>query len=304
MIKNFIEIISVAQKRGPKKVAVAVAQDKEVLLSLNEAYKLGIVNPILIGNKNDIESIAKENNISIKGYEIINVEDKAESCKVAAQLVQRNEASMLMKGFVDTAIILKAVLNKKVNLFDKGSLLSHVGVLSISGYDRLFILSDSAMNIAPSLGEKVNIIKNAIKVANALENEEPKIALICAVEKVNKKMPATIDASELVKMNEKGEINGCIIGGPFALDNAVSINAAKHKGINHPVAGKADILITPNIESGNILNKSMEYFGNAQKAGIIMGAKVPIILTSRASSVESKLNSISLGVLISCIGGK
>lgn len=304
MIRNFNEIVKLAQEKGPKKVAVAVAQDKEVMLSIDKAFKLGIVEPILIGDKNDIEEIADKNNIIIKGFEIIDSKDKLEVCHIATNLIQDGEASVLMKGFVDTSIILKAVLNKEVNLFNKGNLLSHVGVLELPGYDRLFIISDSAMNIAPSLEEKIKIINNAIKVANALDNDNPKIAIICAVEKVNEKMPATFDAYELAQMNEKGEITGCIIGGPFALDNAVSINAAKHKGINHPVAGNADILITPNIESGNILNKSMEYFGNAQKAGIIMGAKIPIVLTSRASSVDSKLNSISLGVLISSIGGK
>jgi len=202
-----------------------------------------------------------------------------------------------MKGFVDTSIILKAVLKKETGLFVDG-LLSHVGVLKVDRYDKFFIISDSAMNISPTLENKADIIKNAVKVAHALEIEIPKVAMICPVEKVNDKIISTVHAAELVKMNEEGKITGCIVGGPFALDNAVSEEAARHKGINHPVAGQADVLITPNLEVGNVLNKAMEYFAYTEKAGIIMGAGAPIVLTSRASSSTSKLNSIALAVLV------
>jgi len=296
MIKSFESIIKRASKIGPKTLAVAVAQDDDILKAVYNAYKYGIINGILVGDKGEILRIAEANDIDISSFQIINVKDKAEACKRAVETIKEGKASMIMKGFVDTSIILKAVLDKEMGLKREG-VLSHVGVLQVKGYDRLFILSDSAMNISPTLQEKAEIIKNAVKVAHGLGNKEPKVAVLCAVEKVNPKMPATLDAKKLEEMNRNGEIKGCIVGGPFALDNAVSLEAAKHKGIEHPVAGKADILITPNIESGNMLNKSMEYFAFANKAGIIMGAQAPIVLTSRASSEESKLNSIALAVV-------
>ena len=300
MIRTFEEIINAARQKGPKKVAVAVAQDKEVLLAVNDAYEYGIIDPVLIGEKPEIEAIARENGIDLAKFKIIHVSDKTEASRIAVELVRNAEVSMLMKGFVDTSVVLKAVLDKEKGLNIVG-LLSHVGVFSIQGYERLFIQSDSAININPDLRQKACIINNAVDVALALGNELPKVAVLCAVEKVNPKMQATLDAAELTEMNERGEIKNCMVKGPLALDNAISHEAAKLKGIEHPVAGNADVLIAPNIEAANILNKSMEYFGRAKKAGVIMGASVPIILTSRASSEDSKLNSIAMGVLLSDI---
>jgi len=297
MIKTFAELIEAAKQKGPKTVAVAAAEDKEVLSAVDGACRKGIIKAVLVGSKQEIERIARQQGLDLSRHEILDIPDKEEACLKAVELVHRGEAALPMKGFVDTGVILKAVLEKKVGL-KTGRLLSHVGVLSVRGYDRLFVISDSAMTIAPTLAEKVDIINNAVAVAKALGIEVPKVAVICAVEKVNPKMPATIDADILTQMNERGEIGGCLVKGPLALDNAVSPEAAEHKGIHHPVAGHADVLITPDIEAGNILNKSMEYFAFAEKAGVIMGAKAPIILTSRASSDQSKLNSIALGVLI------
>ena len=297
MIRTFESILKSAKMIGPKSLVVAVAEDDDVLNAVNNAYQYGIIKGILVGNEGDIRKIAQKNQIDITNFELIHEEDRVQACKKAAEVLKSGRASMLMKGFVDTAVILKAVLDKEDGLTNNG-LLSHVGVLQINGFDRLFILSDAAMNIAPSLEDKVEIIRNAVKVAHGLGNKLPKVAILCAVEKVNPKMPATVDAKQLEEMNKFGIIKDCIVGGPFALDNAVSLESAKHKGIEHPVAGRADILITPNIESGNMLNKSMEYFALAKKAGIIMGAGAPIVLTSRASSEESKLNSIALAVLI------
>lgn len=299
-MKIFEEIAEKAKKIGPKIMAVAVCEDSDVLKSVNYAYEKGIANSILIGDIKATEKIAENIGIDLDRFELINVEDKAEACKMAVRIVNEKKADMVMKGFVDTSMILRAVLDKNEGLMD-GGLLSHVGVLTVEAFDRPFIVTDSAMNIAPGVEDKVNIIKNAIKVAHALGINTPKVAMICAVEKVTEKMPATIEAKKIVEIYENGEIEGCIVGGPFALDNAVSVEAAKHKGIEHPVAGNADVLVAPNIEAGNILNKSMEYFGRAEKAGIIMGAKVPIVLTSRASSGEAKFNSIALGVLVSNI---
>jgi phosphate butyryltransferase len=296
MIRDFDGIIKAAQENGPKAMAVAVAEDKDVLKAVNGAYKYGIVKPILVGNQGAIEEIAKEIDMDLSNMEIVDAEDKVDASRKTVKLVKDGKAQMVMKGFVDTAIILKAVLDKEIGIKEE-DVLTHVGVLKVAAYDRLFVLSDSAMNIAPDLNAKVAIVKNAVKVAHALGNDMPKVAVLAAVEKVNKKMSATVDAAELVKLNEAGEIDGCMIGGPFALDNAVSEEAAHHKGVDHPVAGKADILIVPDIEAGNMLNKSMEYFAKAEKSGVIMGAKAPIALTSRASSDASKLKSIALAVL-------
>jgi len=297
MIQNFDRMIQEVKKRGPKTIAVAAAQDRDVLLSVENARKLAIANAILVGDKAEITKIAAENNIDVRNFTVIDVQDPDEACFVAVDLVRQGKASLPMKGFVETPVILKAVLNREHGLRTE-HLISHVGVLEVSGFDRLFLISDSAITIAPTLQDKVDIIHNSVRVAHALGIEVPKVAVLCAAEKVNVKMPATLDAEALTRMNEEGKIGGCIVKGPLALDNAVSLEAARHKGIYHPVAGRADILIAPDIEAGNILNKSMEYFARAEKAGVIMGAKTPIILTSRASSDRSKLHSIALGLLV------
>lgn len=297
MIKNFEEIIKAAKAKGPKTIAVAVAEDVEVLSAVNSAKTLGIANAILIGDKDEILRVAGQSGVELIDYEVVDIKDKNEACRYAVELVSTGKAHIVMKGLVDTSLILKAVLDEKIGL-RTGNVLSHVAVFDINGYDRLFYVTDAAMNIAPNLDQKKQIIENAIQVANALENNNPKVAALCAVEKVNPKMQATIDAAELVKMNEEGTLKGCVVGGPFALDNAVSLEAAKHKGINHPVAGHADILMVPTIEAGNMLYKSMVFFAKGNNAGIVVGAKAPIVLTSRADSDIAKLNSIAIGVLM------
>lgn len=297
MIRTFEELIEKVQSGTPQTLSVAVAQDEDVLLSVWNAYKNKIIKgAYLVGNEGEIREIAAKAGIDLSVFEIVNEEDKAEACAAAIKLVKEGKADLPMKGFVDTSVALKALLNKEYGL-RTGKLICHVGLMKVEGFDRMFLISDSAMTIAPTLEQKVDLIHACNDIAHAMGNEEPKIAILCAVEKVNPKMPATIDADELTKMNEAGEITGCIVKGPLQLDNAVSVEAAKHKGIDHPVAGKADVLITPDIEAGNILNKSMEYFAKCEKAGCIMGAARPMVLTSRASSDVSKMNSIALAVL-------
>lgn len=297
MIHNFKELIEQVQSGRPQTLSVAAAQDGDVLLSVWNAYQNRIIKgAYLVGNEKEIREIAKEREIDLSVFTVVNVEDKAEACAAAVKLVKEGKASLPMKGFVDTAIVLKALLNKEYGL-RTGNLICHVGLMEVAGYDRMFLISDSAMTIAPTLEQKVDLIKACTQIAHAMGIEEPKVAVLCAVEKVNEKMPATLDAAELTRMNEAGEITGCMVKGPLAVDNAVSVKAAKHKGINHPVAGHADVLITPDIEAGNILNKSMEYFARCEKAGCIMGAAKPMVLTSRASSDTSKMNSIALAVL-------
>ena len=295
-MRNISDIINFAKERGPKTVSVACCQDKEVLVAIENARKENIVNAILVGDIEKTKQIADEIGVDLNNYELIDIKDLSEASLKAVELVSSGKAHMVMKGLVDTSIILKAVLNKEVGL-RTGNVLSHVAVFDIEGYDRLFFLTDAAMNLAPDINGKKQIIENACELVRALDIEEPKVALICAKEKVNPKMKDTIEAKELEDMYLRGEIKGCIVGGPFALDNAVSEEAAKHKGINHPVAGKADILVVPDIEAGNVLYKSITYFAKCENAGLIVGAKAPIILTSRADSDKTKLNSIALGVL-------
>ena len=297
-MRNIDDIIKFAKERGPKTISVACCQDEDVLIAVENGRKEHIVNAILIGDIDKTKKIAKNLNINLDNYELIDIKDMSEACLKAVELVSSGKADMVMKGLVDTSIILKAVLNKEVGL-RTGNILSHVAVFDIEGYDRLFFITDAAMNLAPDVNGKKQIIENACSVARALDIEEPKVALICAKEKVNPKMKDTVEAKELEDMYLRGEIKNCIVGGPFALDNAINEEAAKHKGMNHPVAGKADILVVPDIEAGNVLYKSITYFAKCENAGLIVGAKAPIILTSRADSDKTKLNSIALGVLAS-----
>ncbi|MFR3558308.1 MAG: phosphate butyryltransferase [Paraclostridium sordellii] len=300
-MRSFNDVIRYAKERGPKTISVACSQDKEVLIAVDMAKKEGIANAILVGDIEKTNTIASELNIDLSGYDLIDEKDLTQASLKAVSLVSEGKADMVMKGLVDTSIILKAVLDKEVGL-RTGKVLSHVAVFDVNGYDRLFFITDAAMNLAPDLQTKKQIIENACIVAHALDIEEPKVAVICAKEKVNPKMPDTVDAKELEDMCKNGEIKGCIVGGPFALDNAVSEEAAKHKGMDNPIAGKADILLAPDIEAGNILYKSLVFFAESKNAGVIVGAKAPIILTSRADSEETKLNSIALGVLMAAKG--
>lgn len=300
-MRSFNDVIRYAKERGPKTISVACSQDKEVLIAVDMAKKEGIANAILVGDIEKTNTIANELNIDLSGYDLIDEKDLTQASLKAVSLVSEGKADMVMKGLLDTSIILKAVLDKEVGL-RTGKVLSHVAVFDVNGYDRLFFITDAAMNLAPDLQTKKQIIENACIVAHALDIEEPKVAAICAKEKVNPKMPDTVDAKELEDMCKNGEIKGCIVGGPFALDNAVSEEAAKHKGMDNPIAGKADILLAPDIEAGNILYKSLVFFAESKNAGVIVGAKAPIILTSRADSEETKLNSIALGVLMAAKG--
>jgi len=296
-IRNLSQLMDEAKKLNTKKLAVACAADHEVILAVSNAVKEGIVDPILIGNGKEIEALLVEEKQDLSNYTIVDIDDKVEACREAVRMVSSQEADVLMKGLVDTSIILKAVLDKEIGL-RTGKVLSHTMVMEVPGFDRLMYLSDGAMNLTPNLAQKKEILENTVEVCHALGNEDPKVAVLAAVEKVNPKMPATVDAHELEEMNKRGEITGCTIGGPFALDNAVSAEAAAHKGIDHPVAGNADVFIVPFIEVGNVFYKSLVFMGSTQSAGIICGAAAPIVLTSRADSDVAKLNSIALATMI------
>ncbi len=297
VIKRFEDVINMARKKGPKTIAVAVAHDKEVLLAIKRALDFKIANSILVGDREKIVQIAEQIKLNIEDVKIIDEKDITKASLKAVELVSTGKAHMVMKGLVDTSIVLKAVLNNEVGL-KTGKVLSHVAVFDLEKYDKLLFITDAAMNIAPGLKEKKEILENGVYVAHSLDIERPKVAVLCAKEKVNPKMPDTLDAQSLVSMCEKNEIQQCIVGGPFALDNAISMEAAKHKGITHEVAGDTDILLVPDIEAGNILYKALVFLTEAENAGVIVGAKAPVILTSRADSDKAKLNSIALGVLM------
>lgn len=297
MAKSFEALFELAQKRGPKKVSVAVAQDKDVLSAVKNAWESNIAEPILVGDKEKILEIAKEINFDLSNIEIIHEEDGTLACRTATELVSSGKADVLMKGLIDTSVIMKQVLDSEIGL-RTGNVISHVAVFDVPTYHKVFIVTDAAMNIAPDLKQKKEIIENAVVLAKSLDIETPKVAVLAAKEKVSPKMEATVHAKELADMNKNGEITGCLVDGPFALDNAISKESAILKGIHSEVAGEADILLAPSIDAGNVLYKCLSFLANAKSAGLIVGTKAPIVLTSRADNEESKLNSIALAVLM------
>ncbi|WP_242143719.1 MULTISPECIES: phosphate butyryltransferase [unclassified Bacillus cereus group] len=281
----------------PKKtVAVAVAEDHEVIEAVAKAIQLQLAQFRLYGNQEKILSMLQEYHLqSSEDIEVIAALSSAEAAELSVKAVRNGEADVLMKGNIPTANILKAVLNKEWGL-RKGGVLSHVAVFEVPNYDRFIFVTDAAMNIAPDVTQKAAIIQNTVEVARAIGNDLPKVAPIAAVEVINPAMQATIDAAMLTQMNRRGQIKDCIVDGPLALDNAISQIAAEHKGIASDVAGKADILLVPTIEAGNVLYKSLVYFAKANVGAMIAGAKAPIILTSRADSAETKVYSLALAV--------
>lgn len=285
--------------KGIEKIlSVVVAEDEVVLKAVEEARALGIVKPILVGSEKKIVDVMKNLGLRINDYEIINAASDVEAAYKGVELIGKNEADFIMKGHIRTGDLMKVVLNKDLGL-RTGQTLSMVSVFEIPNFDRLLIISDAGMIILPTLEQKIDIIYNVLKVTNVIGITNPKVALVSAVETVNEKMPSTVDAAIISKMNDRGQIKGCIIDGPFALDNVISLEAAKHKGIDSPVAGVADVLIMPNIEAGNVLYKALIFLMNAKSASTILGAKCPVVLTSRADSDETKLFSIALNALLS-----
>lgn len=299
MIRNFDELIECVKNGQPQTLSVAVAQDEAVLSAVWLAYQKKIIKgAYLVGDESEITLLAGKIGMDLNDFSVKNVIDKQKACAEAIKLVSQGKADLPMKGFVDTAIVLKELLNKEYGL-RTGKLICHVALFDIPAYDKLLLLSDSAMTIAPDVDQKADIIRACTDIEHALDNENPKVAVLAAIENVNPKMEATVDAAKLVEMNLNGEITGCTVAGPLAFDLAVSKEAAIHKKMDNLVAGDADVLIVPDIEAGNILNKSFEYFAGGKKGGCIMGAAKPMILVSRASSDETKLRSIALAVLVS-----
>ncbi|MBU0928375.1 MAG: bifunctional enoyl-CoA hydratase/phosphate acetyltransferase [Spirochaetes bacterium] len=297
-MNTIAEIIAAARAGGRKRVAVAAAQEHSALEAALDAKAAGIAEPILIGDADAIRAIAAELGADVSGIRLVEEKDYAKAAALAVSLVRSGEADILMKGVLDTSILLKAALNKEAGL-NAGRLTSHVAVIESPHYHKLFIVTDAAINIAPDIQGKLDIIANAVRVSRSLGAERPKVALLAAVEKVNPdKMPCTVDAAIITQMNRRGQVKDCVVDGPLALDNAVSAESARIKKIVSEVAGDADVLVAPDIEAGNVLYKALLDLGGAKGAGIVAGAAKPIVLTSRADSRETKLASIALAALV------
>jgi phosphate butyryltransferase len=297
-MKTIAGIIEAAKAAGPRRIAVAAAQELSALEAAVDAHRNGLALPILVGDRDAMGAIAKEEGLDLSPFEIVDEKDVAKAAGKAVELVRNGKADMLMKGIVDTSVILKAALNKETGI-NAGRLASHVAVMESAHYHKLFIVTDAAINIAPDINAKLDIIASAVQASKALGVEKPKVALLAAVEKVNwERMPCTADAALITQMNRRGQVKGCLVDGPLALDNAISAESARIKKIESEVAGDADILVAPDIEAGNVLYKCLLDLGGAKGAGIVMGAAKPIVLTSRADSAETKLASIAFAALV------
>lgn len=294
---TFEELRRVARSFGPKRVAVVLAHDEVVLEALDIAKKEGLITPTLIGDIEKVKMLANKIGYDYIGDKLIDESDSNVAAQIAVRLVKDREVDLIMKGKVQTADLIKAVIDSE-NGIRSNRRLSQVLVLHSPVFNRFMLLSDAAINISPTLAQKADICRNAITVAHAIGIDTPKLVALTALELVNETMPATLDAYELKLMNLRNEISGAIVDGPLALDVPLDAIAAKKKGINSPVAGEADILIGPNIEASNILYRAILYFGQARSAGVIMGASVPLIHLSRADNVDTKVNSIALAIIV------
>jgi phosphotransacetylase len=276
--------------------AVAHPCEKSALCGAVEAADKKLIQPILVGPVAKIESVAKEAGLDLGKLQIVDASHSHESAAKAVELVRTGQAELLMKGSLHTDELMSAIVAREGGL-RTGRRISHVFIMDVPTYHKVLIVTDAAINIAPTLEDKVDICQNAIDLVIALGLERPKLAILAAVETVNSKMPATIDAAALCKMAERGQITGGILDGPLAFDNAISKEAAETKGIRSEVAGDPDILLAPDLEAGNILAKQLSFLANADSAGLVLGAKVPVILTSRADSVRSRIASCAVGMV-------
>ncbi|MFZ2854872.1 MAG: bifunctional enoyl-CoA hydratase/phosphate acetyltransferase [Rhodocyclaceae bacterium] len=291
------KLIARAKGLAPIDMAVVHPCDKESLKGALQAAEAGLIDPILIGPEAKIRAIAEENGFDLKQHRIVNVKHSHESAAMAVTLIRNGDAEALMKGSLHTDEMMAEVVSRAAGLRTSRRI-SHVFLMDVPTYPRPILISDAAINIAPTLEDKVDIIQNAIDLAHIIGIPEPKVAILSAVETVNPKIQSTLDAAALCKMADRGQIKGGLLDGPLAFDNAVSIVAAKTKGINSAVAGRAEILIVPDLESGNMVAKQLEYLANALTAGIVLGAKVPIVLTSRADTAETRIASCVIANLI------
>ena len=294
MIHKLFELVERAKSKPKRKIAVAAAEDEAVLKSLKSAMKEKIITPILIGNKAEIERIALSIDFDLTDIVIVdNNKGATVSAQLAVAMVKSGEADILMKGLVSTGSLLRAVLDKE-NGLRKSQILSHVAYFESPYYHKLLCVTDVAMNIAPDFDTKVHILNNAVGACHKIGIKTPKVAVVAALETVNPKMEATVHAAMMKTMNDRKQFSGCIVDGPLAIDNAINKEAALHKGIVSEVAGDCDVILVPDIEAGNMFYKALSFLGGAKVAAVIMGATVPIVLTSRSDSEENKMLSIAL----------
>ena len=296
-ISSFVELMAEAKKAGPRMVAIAAPHEEEILRSAVAAEEEGIANYTLVGDRERIRSVAVDKGLDVSRMMVINEPDPRTAARKVMELLRMGHADLAMKGKIETGDFLRAALDREMGL-RIGRLFSHVAVFEIPGFDRLLFVTDSGVVVAPTMEQKVEIVQNAISVAQRLGVKQPKVAILAATEMVNPKIPTTMDAANLAKMADRGQIQGGLVDGPLALDNAISPESVAIKGIKSAVAGSADILVTPDVEAGNMLAKAITYFARGKMAGVVVGAKSPLIVASRSDPHETKLISTALGVLL------
>ena len=300
-ITTFQELLAQAARVGPRRVAVAAAAVPEALEAAAAVQRAGIARCVLIDAPERLEPALAEAGLDPAAFRVLPATDAPGAARLAMRMAREGEVDVVVKGAVSTAAFLQAALDRDEGV-RAGRLLTHVGVYDLPRFGRLLLVSDGGVVVAPDLYQKAEIVQNAIDVAQRLGIAEPKVAVLAAAEMVNPKIPATLDAAGLSKMAERGQIRGGIVDGPLALDNAISEASGRLKGIQSPVLGRADVLIVPDIEAGNLLGKAMLYFGGGEMAGVVVGGRVPLVVTSRSGSRATREVSISLGVLLSAGG--
>ncbi|QSX08871.1 phosphate butyryltransferase [Alkalibacter rhizosphaerae] len=295
MIKNMKDLFEAIGGDTPIALVAAAGEEEDLLMALDEAMNRGWIQATVVGDRTKIADLMKKQGIRSNRFTVIHGEDPVESVALAMEQVRDGKANILMKGKVGTADVLRGVLNREYGQRQE-KILSHMAMVETEGVDRLLFITDGGVVIAPDLDQKRQILENAVDFVQSLGYDKPNVGVICAVEKVNEKMPATLDAIKLVDLAKEGVIKGCNVSGPFALDNALSERSAKIKGIRDPFAGRSDILLMPSVEAGNILFKALVYLAPSKTAAVVLGAKVPIVLTSRSDRFETKLHSIAAAV--------
>jgi phosphate butyryltransferase len=300
MITTLEQVVEHIKGRKTCRLAVACGEDPHTVRAVGRAVKEGLVKAVLSGSRSKIESVARANEVDPASFEIIDEPDKARALGLAVARVKSGESEILMKGLIESSLYIRAIIDKEKGLLQPGRLLSHISVIQIPARNKLLICADVAVIPYPDLAAKVQILKYCLDFARRLEIENPKAAIVCAMEKVNPKMTPTTEAAMISKMAERGQIKNAIVDGPLPLDIAVSKRSAEIKGVRSPVAGDADILLFPNIETGNVFFKACSYFAGGITAALVAGANNPCVLPSRADSEESKYYSIALGALTAC----
>jgi phosphate butyryltransferase len=297
VIRNFAQLLEAALQRAPKRVAIVGAGQRQTLRAVRIARGIGLAECILFDDPDRLHFIAEEQGVDLTGMEIVREGNMVQAAYKAVEMIHADEADLLMNGRALPVELMKAALDREHGL-RIGKVISDVSVFEIPDVDRLILVSDVFLVVSPNLAQKVGIVQNAIDAAIELGVSEPKVAILAASEMVNPEMPANMDAANLSKMAERGQIRGGLVDGPLAMDNAISVKAAKMKDIRSPVAGNADILITPDVESGNILAKAISYFAHGHMAGVVVGAKCPIVMPSRSDPPEQKMISMALGIYL------